>query len=244
MENQKKLLGLFGLEADVIAEGADYMKILFIGNAAMSFRLMADGIMQASGDAITPMKIAFLFRFIHVAISPFFIFGWWIFPQMGVSGAAMGNVTSQSMGMVIGLWFLFSGRSRLKITLKNFHIDPSMIWRIVKMCVERAGFKPKTITTHTIRKAFRKIVRQTDIDDDDKEQLMGHVISGSRQAYYDQKDVELIKKAYQICNFQREVPESEVTKIRKQLEDEQSKRMLNELRMGFPICDLSKYIEF
>ena len=60
---------------------------------------------------------------------------------------------------------------------------------------------------------------------------MGHVISGSRQAYYDQKDVELIKKAYQKCNFQREMPESEVTKLRKQLEDEQSKRLVNELRM-------------
>lgn len=110
-------------------------------------------------------------------------------------------------------------------------VNQQWIWRIVKMCVERAGFDPKTITTHTLRKAFRKIVRQTDIDDDDKEQLMGHVISGSRQAYYDQKDVKLIKNAYQKCNFQREVPESEVTKLRKQLEDEQSKRMVNELRM-------------
>lgn len=110
-------------------------------------------------------------------------------------------------------------------------VNQQWIWRIVKMCVERAGFDPKTISTHTIRKAFRKIVRQTDIDDDDKEQLMGHVISGSRQTYYDQKDVELIKKAYRKCNFQREVPESEVTKLRKQLEDEQNKRALNELRM-------------
>jgi phage-related tail protein len=60
---------------------------------------------------------------------------------------------------------------------------------------------------------------------------MGHVIKGSRQAYYDSKDVDLIKKAYQKCNFQREVPESEVTKLRKQLEDEQNKRQLNELGM-------------
>jgi hypothetical protein len=91
------------------------------------------------------------------------------------------------------------------------------------MCIERAGFGRKTITTHTIRKAFRKVVRQTDTDDYDKEQLMDRVISGSRQAYYDQKDVELIKKAYRKCNFQREVLESEVTKLRKQLEDEQNK---------------------
>lgn len=125
-----------------------------------------------------------------------------------------------------------SSDTRLFITKKGKEpLAQQWIWRIVKMCVKRAGFDPKSITTHTLRKAFRKIVRQTDIDDDDKEQLMGHVISGSRQAYYDRKDVELIRKAYQKCNFQREVPESEVTKLRKQLEDEQSRRALNELRM-------------
>lgn len=43
--------------------------------------------------------------------------------------------------------------------------------------------------------------------------------------------MELIRKAYEKCNFQREVPESEVTKLRKQLEDEQNKRALDELRM-------------
>lgn len=110
-------------------------------------------------------------------------------------------------------------------------VSTGWVWYIVKMCLERAGFDPKTMWTHSLRKAFRKIVRQANIDDDDKEQLMGHSIRGSRQAYYDRKDVELIKKAYQKCNFAREVPEGEVTKLRKQLEDEQSKRMFNEMRL-------------
>jgi len=127
------ILLLLGLEADVVAEGAAYMRILFIGSAAMSFRLMAEGIMQASGDAMTPMKIAFLFRFSHIVLSPFLIFGWWIFPRMGVSGAAMANVISQSLGTAIGLWFLFSGRSRLRITLRDFHLDLNTIWRVVKI---------------------------------------------------------------------------------------------------------------
>jgi len=73
--------------------------------------------------------------------------------------------------------------------------------------------------THTIRKAFRKIVRQTNIDDDDKEQLMGHVIQGSRESYYDKKDVGLIMEAYQQCNFSRELPDSEVAKLQRQLDD-------------------------
>ncbi len=127
------ILSLFGLEADVIAEGVAYTRIMFIGSAAMSFRLMTDGIMQASGDAMTPMKIAIFFRLFHVALCPFLIFGWWIFPRLGVSGAAMTNIVSQSLGTILGLGFLFTGRSRLRLTLRNFHLDLNIIWRIVKV---------------------------------------------------------------------------------------------------------------
>lgn len=110
-------------------------------------------------------------------------------------------------------------------------ISQSYVLKVVKMCVKRAGFNPKTVWTHTIRKAFRKIVRQANIDDDDKEQLMGHVIPGSREAYYDNKDVELIMKAYQKCNFTREVPRSEMTKLKQQLEAEQRYRLSLEKRI-------------
>jgi len=117
-------------------------------------------------------------------------------------------------------------------TKRGKSIHQHWVWVIVKNCVRKAGFDTKAITTHTIRKSFRKIVRQANIDDDDKEQLMGHVIQGSREAYFDKKDIELIKKAYQKCNFQREVPESEVTKLRKQLENSETKRLLQETRLS------------
>ena len=129
----ESILVLLGVEADVVAEGAAYLRIMFVGSVAMSFRMMAESIMQASGDSVTPMRIAVVFRLLHVAICPFLIFGWWIFPRMGVSGAATTNVVSQSLGVGLGLWFLFSGRTRLRLTLRNFRLDPSIIWRIVKI---------------------------------------------------------------------------------------------------------------
>jgi len=140
------ILSLFGVEADVVTEGAAYMRILFIGAAAMSFRFMTEGIMQASGDTVTPMKVTILFRAIHIGLCPFLVFGWWIFPRMGVSGAAITNVISQSLGTGIGLWFLFTGRTRLQLTLRNFRFDPSTIWRIVKIGI------PASVTSvqHTL----------------------------------------------------------------------------------------------
>jgi len=102
-------------------------------------------------------------------------------------------------------------------------INQTWVWRIVKMCVERAGFDVKTISTHTLRKAFRKVVRQTNIDDDTKEELLGHTIRGSREAYFDRKDIELIREEYLKCNFAREVSESNHIRMKRQLEELNSK---------------------
>jgi len=68
-----------------------------------------------------------------VALCPFLIFGWWIFPRLGVSGAALTNVVSQSLGGFLALWYLFSGRTKLRLTLKNFRVDLDIIWRMVKI---------------------------------------------------------------------------------------------------------------
>ena len=113
------------------------------------------------------------------------------------------------------------------------------------MCLENKKKRSFEIKDKTliIRKAFRKIVRQTDIDDDDKEQLMGHVIQGSREAYYDKKkDIPLIMKAYQKCNFSRELPESEVSKLQQQLEDSRLRNRLLEQKQRKTDDELDKII--
>jgi len=129
----EQILILMGLEPDVVAEGAAYMRIMFIGALVMVFRMVCEAIMQASGDAVNPMRIAIFFRAFHVALCPFLVFGLWIFPRLGVSGAALTNVFSQSLGLALGLWVLFTGRSRLQLTLSKFRVDLNTIWRIVRI---------------------------------------------------------------------------------------------------------------
>ncbi len=129
----EKILILFGVEPDVVAEGAAYLRIQLVGMVTMSFQMMSQSIMQASGDAVTPMKIGVGARLFHIALCPFLVFGWWIFPHLGVRGAALTGVISQGVGGGLGLWMLYSGRTRIRLTFRNFHFDGSMIWRIVKV---------------------------------------------------------------------------------------------------------------
>jgi putative MATE family efflux protein len=127
------IMKLWKLEPDVIAAGATYMRIELIGMFTMSFGSLASSIMQASGDAQTPMKINLGVRIFHILLCPFLIFGWSFFPRLGVSGAALTGVISQGIGGAIGLWVLFGGHTRLHISLRNFSFDKNIIWRTVKI---------------------------------------------------------------------------------------------------------------
>jgi putative MATE family efflux protein len=129
----ERILLLFGVEPDVVAEGAAYMRIQFVGMVTMSLRMVTEASMQASGDSVTPMRIAILFRLLHLGLCPFLVFGWWVFPQLGVSGAATTNVIAQGVGGALGLWFLFGGRTRLRLTFKGFRFAPDLIWRLAKL---------------------------------------------------------------------------------------------------------------
>ncbi len=129
-----QILGLFGLKPEVAAIGADYMRVLFGGWVFYSLWLMAFSIMQASGDTATPMFIHLFTRSIQLVLSPFLVFGWWVFPELGARGAALSMVIGQGLGMLISLWILFKGRqSRLKLTLRGFQLDIGSIWRMVKI---------------------------------------------------------------------------------------------------------------
>jgi putative MATE family efflux protein len=125
------VLGILGVSPKVLEIGSIYMRVNFIGMIAMSVRFTTDGIMQASGDTVNPMKLAVIFRFLHVCLSPVLIFGLWIFPEMGAVGSAVAMVFAQTLGSLLGLWILFSGRSRLRITFRNFKLDMGVIWRVI-----------------------------------------------------------------------------------------------------------------
>ncbi len=131
----KPVMGLFGLEADVVTEGMSYMRVMFAGWIAMDMLVMGLYIIQSSGDTIRPLFIEALLRIIHVTLCPFLVLGLWGFPRMGVSGAALSNIISQVLGTLLVLWLLFGGKTRLHISRKDFRLDLDIIWRMLKIGV-------------------------------------------------------------------------------------------------------------
>jgi putative MATE family efflux protein len=129
------ILKLMGLAPEVVTQGAPYLRIQFIGILTNGLLWQNSGTMQYSGDTMSPMKITIAYRLLHIVLSPFLVFGWWLFPQLGTRGAAYTSIISGSFGAILGLWFLFGGHTRLKLSFKDFRLDGKMIWRIVKIGV-------------------------------------------------------------------------------------------------------------
>jgi len=129
------ILRMMGLTPEVVAQGAPYLRIQFIGILTMGLVRQNEGTMQFSGDTISPMKIALIYRLFHIVLCPFLVFGWWVFPRLGTSGAAYTGIISASLGATLGLWFLLSGHTRLRLRFRDFRPDANMIWRILKIGV-------------------------------------------------------------------------------------------------------------
>jgi putative MATE family efflux protein len=127
------ILSLFGLEQNALAEGSLYLRVVLIGWFTESFWMTSLGAMQASGDSMTPLKAAIVLRIVNAALCPFLVLGWWIFPRLGVTGAGLTYVISTGLGMVITLWIFFTGKTRLRLTLRDLRPDLKFIWRILKI---------------------------------------------------------------------------------------------------------------
>jgi putative MATE family efflux protein len=133
MSLAEPVMRLLGLEASVVAEGVAYMRLTFAGWITMDIMIVVLYIVQSSGDAMRPLILEVLTRVIHIALCPFLVLGLWIFPPMGISGAALSSVIGQIVGAALALWLLFGGGTRLHVTRKDFRLDLNIIGRILRI---------------------------------------------------------------------------------------------------------------
>jgi putative MATE family efflux protein len=129
----RPILGLFHLGADTAAEGVLYLRIILAGWMTEAFWMTSFSVMQASGDSMTPLKVAVVIRSVNAVLCPFLVLGLWIFPPLGVRGAAITYITATGLGACLCFWFLFTGHTRLRLSLSDFYPDPKIIWRILKI---------------------------------------------------------------------------------------------------------------
>jgi putative MATE family efflux protein len=127
------LLQVLGISPSVVDVAVAYLQYQFISSGVQSFRQTTGAALQASGDALTPMKSTITSRLLHLIFTPFLIFGWLGLPDMGIAGAAAANAVSQLVGVAWNLHALGKGSSRLHLRVQDYRLDFPLMWRIIRI---------------------------------------------------------------------------------------------------------------
>lgn len=127
------LLKALGAEPQVIAMGTTFMRIMLGGNAAVVFLFLLNAIFRGAGDAAIAMRVLWLANALNIILGPCFIFGLLFFPELGVTGAAVGTTIGRGSGVVFAFWYLFRGEKRFRIHAENWRLDPSLLWRLSRL---------------------------------------------------------------------------------------------------------------
>ena len=122
------LLKLMGATPDIIDYSRQYMVTIAFGAPFVIFAIVVASLLRGSGDTMRPMIIMISSTVVNIVLDPFLIFGIGPFPELKVTGAALGTVIAQVCGAGLGLFFILSGKTAFHI--KAAHILPS--WRIIR----------------------------------------------------------------------------------------------------------------
>jgi len=128
-----------------------------------------------------------------------------------------------------------SGRIN-KIERRNRIITSVTIEWIVKQAARRAGIKQwQDIRPHVLRKAFESALRNARLDVKDQEFLMGHILAGSQDTYYDKTKIDELRNKYAKIEF---FPQ------RFQTEELRKKQIIDTAKMlGYPEDKIKKVEE-
>jgi putative MATE family efflux protein len=123
----KEILSLFTNDPLLIALGSRYIRIILIGSMAMSIQVISNTILRGEGNTVVPMIAMLIGSVLNMILDPFFIFGLWIFPRWEIEGAAIATVLSRIISGVFIVYILFYGKNLLKLNLKYFRTDFSIL---------------------------------------------------------------------------------------------------------------------
>lgn len=130
----RPILFAFGASQSTISYALIYLRIYLCGTLFTMISLGMNSFINAQGFAKTGMMTVLIGAILNIVLDPVFIF----LLHMGVAGAALATILSQFVSMLWTIRFLRSDKTIIRLDLKSFHFDFSLIQQITQLGM--AGF--------------------------------------------------------------------------------------------------------
>jgi putative MATE family efflux protein len=125
-----RLLGGFGT---VITEALAYSNIVFLGTVGLWLTNTFASVIRGGGDMKVPSITLLAVALSQFLLAGAFSLGWGPFPALGMAGIGLGLVVAFSTSAIFLLWYLVSGKGRVKLTLRGVQLKAEMFRDILKV---------------------------------------------------------------------------------------------------------------
>jgi putative MATE family efflux protein len=129
------ILRILGADAEVLAMGVSYLRILFGGLFTLVLIFVINSLLRGAGEARLALWVLVLSQGLTIILEPLLIFGWGPFPALGVNGSAWAGVLGFGAGALFQMTILLGGRARIAINVRDLWPDPPLMWHIVKIAL-------------------------------------------------------------------------------------------------------------
>jgi len=134
-----ELLQLMGASEEIYSEMWGYTALMLGGNVVIMLLFIINAIFRSAGDAAISMRVLWMANIINLILDPLLIFGIGPFPELGVMGAAVATNTGRGLAVVYQFYLLFSGKGRVKLSVKDISVHFETIKQLVKLSLGGIG---------------------------------------------------------------------------------------------------------
>lgn len=131
-------LGMFTKDPLILNDAISYMHIVVYFSFTSFYYILIEKIFQSTGNMIIPMSIQAVGALTNIVLDPIMIFGYFGFPALGVSGAAIATVTAQFLSMGLSFYFLLCRKQEVTLDVKHFQFRGYTIKQILSIGIPNA----------------------------------------------------------------------------------------------------------
>ena len=128
-----QLLAMMGASEDVLRIGSTFPRVMVGGSGTVLMLFLINAVFRGAGDAAIAMRVLWFANAINIVLGPCFIFGVGPFPQLGVTGAAVGTTIGRGCGVLYQLYHLTRRGGRIEIRRRHLTLDLAVMKRILRI---------------------------------------------------------------------------------------------------------------
>jgi putative MATE family efflux protein len=130
-----EVLRLMGANADIVAVGTPYMRLVLGGNLVVMLLFLVNGIFRGAGDASKAMHSLWIANVGNIVLCPVLIYGLGPIPGFGLLGAAMATTLGRGVGVGYQFYHLFRGRGPLRVQWRDFLPDRAILASLLRIAL-------------------------------------------------------------------------------------------------------------